>query len=63
MTWRFTGKNKHGDAVEPIPGLPLEASDADFAAAVKAMGLDIGTVKASALYAQTKDKADTEGTG
>lgn len=36
MTYRFTGKDKNGTAVEPLPGLPLEADDKTFREAVDA---------------------------
>lgn len=55
--WKFTGKNQHGDASEPLPGLPLEASDSEFAAAAQALGHDLAALKASGLYAQSKAPA------
>jgi len=65
MTWKFVGSEK---GLEPLPGIPLEASDSDFEAAVAvyeaqfpdfvtAEGVAIsakGSVKASGLYAKVK---------
>lgn len=34
--YRFTGKDKNGNAVEPLAGLPLEADDKTFREAVEA---------------------------
>lgn len=61
MTWKFTGKNKHGDATEPLPGLPLESSEHDFNDALRqvygdANGTEARAVKASGLYEHVSDK-------
>lgn len=58
--WKFVGDTK---GLEPLPGIPLESSDADFEEALKAYGdgtdEEAKAVKASGLYKheQTKDKA------
>lgn len=57
--WRFVGNQK---GLEPIPGLPLEASDEDFEAAVQVYEAQfsdpaaIGSVKASGLYKHSNDR-------
>lgn len=63
MTYRFTGKNKSGDAVEPLPGLPLEASDKDFNEALREREAVEGegyaaAVRSGGLYEHTSDKDD-----
>lgn len=57
--WRFVGDQK---GLEPIPGLPLEASDEDFEAAVALYEAQFGpegagSVAASGLYKHVKDAA------
>lgn len=65
MTYRFTGKNKDGVAVEPLPGLPLEASDRDFNEALREYAAFTGdedapaAVKASGLYEHVNEAATT----
>jgi hypothetical protein len=61
MSWKFVG-DKLGKV--PLPGVPLEATDAQFNAALKEYealnGEGTGAaVKASGLYEQTKEAATT----
>lgn len=61
--WRFVGDQK---GLEPLPGIPLEASDEDFEAAVKAYEASFGdetagSVKTSGLYEHVKDKTTRGG--
>ena len=60
--YRFTGKDKNGTAVEPLPGLPLEASDRDFNEALREYEAQHGegsanAVRKSDLYEHIKDEA------
>lgn len=59
MTWKFVG---HEKGLEPLPGLPLVATDVDFDEALKTYEALNGdgasaAVKASGLYQQTKEAA------
>lgn len=63
MTYRFTGKNKSGDAVEPLPGLPLEASDKDFNEALREREAAEGegfaaAVRSSGMYEHVREEKD-----
>lgn len=54
--YKFIGEEK---GLEPIPGLPLEASDEEFEAAVAVYEAQFGapgSVKACGLYQQIKPK-------
>lgn len=54
MSWKFTGNDKNGTEVEPIPGLPFEATDEAFESALKRYEQQYpggaAAVKASGLY-------------
>lgn len=58
MTYKYDPKS----GLEPIPGIPLEAADADFEAAVKrvegAKALD--AIKASGIYVHVNDAKKQE---
>jgi len=61
MTWKFVGDKK---GLMPLAGVPLEATDAEFNAAMKdyeALHGDgsAAAVKASGLYENTKEAAST----
>lgn len=61
--YRFTGKNKQGTDVEPIPGLPLEASDKDFNEALREREAVEGegfaqAVRSGGLYEHVREEKD-----
>jgi hypothetical protein len=63
MTYRFTGKDKKGNAVEPLPGLPLEASDRDFNEALREREAVEGegfanAVRNGGLYEHVREEKD-----
>lgn len=63
MTYRFTGKDKSGNAVEPLPGIPLEASDKDFNEALHEREASEGegfasAVRSSGLYEHVREEKD-----
>lgn len=61
MTYRFTGKDKNGNPVEPLPGVPLEASDKDFNERLRELEEREGegfasAVRASGLYEHVREE-------
>lgn len=61
--YRFTGKDKNGNAVEPIPGVPLAASDKDFNEKLRELEATEGegfaqAVRSSGLYEHVQEHKD-----